>query len=255
MERVENADCPPDTAKDNHDWLYPELLSQERLVEILRQRYIRRTDLDQLQKDELVDLYNKYIIPLPQRTYRNNRRGQEMTKRQAAMEKNRASSLQEEKSSDKKRKMNSGPESRFLTSYNLPSSGERIKPPPSCIDFGKKKIKLSSGSKTSTENKTSINTAVGKLPLKRNSASSGIDHESECSKETDHDIMSASPKKMIKFQNKLSVSALQGDTNSRKAPECNPVNSSETSKHQPMDTSTESSSSKKTFKPSKISWP
>lgn len=37
MEKLDNADGPPDTAKDNHDWLYPELLSQDRLVEILRQ--------------------------------------------------------------------------------------------------------------------------------------------------------------------------------------------------------------------------
>eukprot|EP00105_Crassostrea_gigas_P029394 XP_011451329.1 PREDICTED: ashwin [Crassostrea gigas] len=252
MERVESN---ADTAKDNHDWLYPELMSQDKLVKILRQRYIRRTDLEQLQKDELVDLYYKYIIPLPQRTYRKNRRGQEMTRRQAAMEKKKGTSFQGEESSDRKRTRNSGPESRFLTSYNLPSSGERIKPPPSCIDFGKKKIKLSSGSATSTENKSSTNTAVGKVTLKRNSASSGIDHKSEFSKESGHDNMSVSPKKTIKLNNKLSVSASQTDTNSSKMGECTPVNSSETSEHQPMDTSTESNSSKKTFKASKISWP
>lgn len=129
---------------------------------------------------------------------------------------------------------NSGPESRFLTSYNLPSSGERIKPPPSCIDFGRKKIKLSSGSATSTENKSSTNTDVGKVALKRNSASSGINHKSEFSKETGHDNMSASPKKTIKLNSNLSVSASQRDTNIRKTLENTPVNSSETSEHQPM---------------------
>lgn len=255
MERLDNADGPPDTAKNDHDWLYPELLSQDRLVEILRQRYIRRTDLEQLQKDELVDLYYKFIIPLPQRTYRQNRRGQEMTRRQATMENQRVTSSQGEENSDRKRMRNSGPESRFLTSYNLPSTGERIKPPPSCIDFGKKKIKLSSGSATSTENKSATNTAVGKVALKRNSASGGIDQKSEFSKETGHDNMSASPKKTIKLNSKLSISALQRDSKSRKTSECTPVNSSETSEHQPMDTSSESISSKKTFKPSKISWP
>lgn len=133
-----------------------------------------------------------------------------------------------------RRMRNSGPESRFLTSYNLPSTGERIKPPPSCIDFGKKKIKLSSGSATSTENKSATNTAVGKVALKRNSASGGIDQKSEFSKETGHDNMSASPKKTIKLNSKLSVSASQRDSNSRKTSECTLVNSSETSEHQPM---------------------
>ena len=53
------------------------------------QRYIRYDNLEELDKQDLLDLYYKYIIPLPQRKYRPNRRGREMTKKQIILAKKR----------------------------------------------------------------------------------------------------------------------------------------------------------------------
>lgn len=61
---------------------------------IFFQRYIKTESLEVLDKDELVDLYNKHILPLPQRKYRINRRGQQMTKKQVIAAKNAALILQ-----------------------------------------------------------------------------------------------------------------------------------------------------------------
>ncbi|XP_062620313.1 ashwin-like [Saccostrea cucullata] len=246
--------------RDSHDWLYPELLSEEKLVQILRQRFIRHKDLTQLDKEQLVDLYYKYIIPLPQRTYRNNRRGREMTKRQIVQAKKRKSSLNEADSPDKKKVKSAGSESRFLTSFNLPSSGsgERIKPPPSCINFEKKKIKLSSGSTSSkaatVTKKLSEEKTKTSLKLKQNGGNSEKTDNSESSKATEHTKSASSPeKRTIKLINNLSLSAsetakkskvIKDDVQGGKTPD----------KPEAMDTSPESSS-KKTFKVKKVSWP
>ena len=46
------------------------------------------------------------------------------------------------------RKSSADSSSRLLSSFNITSHGERLKPPPSCIDYSKKKISLSSNNKT-----------------------------------------------------------------------------------------------------------
>ncbi len=43
--------------------------------------------MEELEKGVLVDLYYKNVIPMPQRIYRQNRRGREMTKQQIIMSK------------------------------------------------------------------------------------------------------------------------------------------------------------------------
>lgn len=44
----------------------------------------------------------------------------------------------------------------FVTSFSLPSpTGDRLKPPPNCIDFKKKTIKLNSSSSSSSSSTTS----------------------------------------------------------------------------------------------------
>ncbi|XP_061169549.1 ashwin-like [Saccostrea echinata] len=246
--------------RDSQDWLYPELLSEEKLVQILRQRYIRHTDLTQLAKEQLVDLYYKYIIPLPQRTYRNNRRGREMTKRQIVQAKKRKSSLTEVGSPDKKKVKSVGSESRFLTSFNLPSSGsgERIKPPPSCINFEKKKIKLSSSStssKAGTVTKLSEEKTKTSIKLKQNGGNSEKIDNSESTKATEHTKSTSSPeKRTIKLINNLSLSTSEADVKKSKVIKDNAQEEKTQDKQEAMDTSSESSS-KKTFKMKKVSWP
>ncbi|XP_056014095.1 uncharacterized protein LOC125673838 isoform X2 [Ostrea edulis] len=207
-----------------------------------------------LDKDQLVDLYYTYIIPLPQRTYRNNRRGREMTRRQIAQAKKRKSSSVETGSSDKKKMKSADSESRFLTPYNLPLSGERIKPPPSCIDFGKKKIKLGSGSSSTKERILPVSSdekTTSPIRLKEIAASLDEVH-SELSKVTEQTKSAIFPeKKIIKLNNKrpqtgCKISQTTSDgvpekKNDQVEPEC-------------MDTSTKIST-KKTFKAAKISWP
>ncbi|XP_035828372.1 uncharacterized protein LOC101860928 [Aplysia californica] len=139
---------PPDI-----DWLYPDLLSRDGLIYILKQRYIQPggSDLDSLDKEELVELYNRYILPLPQRKYRNNRRGREMTKKQIILAKKRniaASDDDDESQPSNKNSMQCPPSKGLVNSFGLP--GSRLKPPPSCIDFNRKVVKLSSAKKNST---------------------------------------------------------------------------------------------------------
>lgn len=64
------------------------------------QRYIKSESLELLDKDELVELYNDYVIPLPQRKYRVNRRGREMTKKQIIASKKRRLASAEKASDD-----------------------------------------------------------------------------------------------------------------------------------------------------------
>ncbi|XP_033739652.1 ashwin-like [Pecten maximus] len=137
--------------KQQFDWLYPELLSKDGLLDILRQRYVNHPDIERLEKDDLVELYYKYVIPLPQRKYRMNRRGREMTKKQILLAKKRKIMAPDETEPAKKRQHeDSTTNSRFITSFNDPSKAEnRLKPPPSCIDFKKKTIKLGSSLKPS----------------------------------------------------------------------------------------------------------
>lgn len=94
-----------------------------------------------------MELYYSYVLPLPQRKYRLNRRGKEMTKKQIVMAKKRKLSTTDS-SEPPKKKLSADSNSRLLSSFNITSPGERLKPPPSCIDYSKKKISLSSKSKT-----------------------------------------------------------------------------------------------------------
>lgn len=51
------------------------------------QRGIDQPGIDSFDKNVLVDVYNRYLLPLPQRKYRMNRRGQQMTKKQIILAK------------------------------------------------------------------------------------------------------------------------------------------------------------------------
>ncbi|XP_060068363.1 ashwin-like [Ylistrum balloti] len=136
--------------KQQCDWLYPELMAKEGLLDILRQRYVSHPDIERLEKEELVELYYKYVIPLPQRKYRMNRRGREMTRKQILLAKKRKITAPDDTEPVKKKQYeDSTVNSRLISSFNDPSKGERLKPPPSCIDFNKKTIKLGSGPKSS----------------------------------------------------------------------------------------------------------
>ncbi|XP_060584673.1 ashwin-like [Ruditapes philippinarum] len=159
------------------DWMYPDLMPRDELVSILKQRYIKTESLELLNKDELVELYNEYIIPLPQRKYRPNRRGREMTKKQIIASKKRRLESSDEASDDqpKNKRRSTG---NLLTSFDLPASGtgDRLKPPPSCINFEKKKIKLSNSTKPSSD---MVSSCLDNITIKKRKE---VKHENEAVK-------------------------------------------------------------------------
>jgi hypothetical protein len=99
-------------------------------------------------------------------------------------------------------------ESRFLTSYNLPSSVERIKPPPSCIDSGKKKIKLGSGSISTKGDSSDKKTITIKSTIKLKEIAVSLDEV--------HKEQTNPGKKMIKLNHKrpkgCKTSEMTGDS-------------------------------------------
>ncbi|XP_074627308.1 uncharacterized protein LOC141885303 [Acropora palmata] len=54
-------------ADPSHELDHPEILSKERLIDILRERCIHFEDLLNLEKSDLVELFYKHVTPKPQR--------------------------------------------------------------------------------------------------------------------------------------------------------------------------------------------
>ncbi|PIK58432.1 hypothetical protein BSL78_04653 [Apostichopus japonicus] len=57
------------------DILHPELLSKEKILKLLRDRQVKVDNEDGADMGFLVDLFQRTLMPLPQRVPRNNRRG------------------------------------------------------------------------------------------------------------------------------------------------------------------------------------
>ena len=57
----------------SNELFHPEVLSRERLLQILCDRSIPREHLLYLEKGDLVQLFYKYVTPLPQRLYQLRR--------------------------------------------------------------------------------------------------------------------------------------------------------------------------------------
>ncbi|KAL3170493.1 hypothetical protein MRX96_014562 [Rhipicephalus microplus] len=59
--------------------LYPVLMSSTAIVNILKERYVKHPRLEELDKEALVQLYEKTVLPLPQRKYRDTRSGRALS--------------------------------------------------------------------------------------------------------------------------------------------------------------------------------
>ncbi|KAK7108169.1 ashwin-like [Littorina saxatilis] len=239
------------------DWLYPELLSKEGLVEILSQRFVKLPDdTEHTSKDDLLELYYKYIIPRPQRQYRQNRRGREMTKKQILQSKKRKITGPDD-SEPPAKYMKSAEYSRPVTSFDGVAVGNRLKPPPSCINFEKKVIKLGGSSTTQSPSNTANTTG---LKVKDDTGTTGSTSPKVIklgrSTSASSDPKSpTSPKKTISVNKtvKLINSHLSpsGDIESKKFDATHNASKGE----QPMETDGSDSNAEKKPKRMKISWP
>ncbi|XP_021355339.1 ashwin-like [Mizuhopecten yessoensis] len=268
-----------DDRKQQFDWLYPELLSKDGLLDILKQRYVSHSNLESLEKDDLVELYYKYVIPLPQRKYKMNRRGREMTRKQIMLAKKRKIVAPDEtEPAKKKRHEDNTVNSRFITSFNDPSKAEsRLKPPPSCIDLTKKTIKLGSSSKPSaTENNDSKNDTDSpptKKKIKLITFSSSEITPTVCIKEKSPAISPpvTSPTKDVLISRIKTISLINqhlttSETGAKEKPKTSADNNSttcespnnsttEAKEESPEKESSETFKSKKKIKIARIPWP
>ncbi|XP_049845713.1 uncharacterized protein LOC126298428 [Schistocerca gregaria] len=143
---------------DEHILLHPELLDEDELYRILKDRGVR---MDYgISKRKLLDVFHRLCVPLPQRQYKLSRRGKELTKMREKQE--------QEKAKQSTSVTNNSPSSSSLSlsssSSTMPYSNrqkqhsdhtgkDRLKPPPDLTQS--KKIKLNTSTSTSGSSKAS----------------------------------------------------------------------------------------------------
>ena len=66
------------TSSTSNELDHPEVLSRERLIEILSERCLNLQALVDLEKGDLVQLFYKYVTPLPQRLHQLRRAKREI---------------------------------------------------------------------------------------------------------------------------------------------------------------------------------
>ncbi|KAL3882943.1 hypothetical protein ACJMK2_029245 [Sinanodonta woodiana] len=251
------------------DLLYPEILSHSDIVNILKQRCIKVDGLEKLEKHKLVELFYEYILPLPQRKYRLNRRGRLMTKNQIQLAKKRklSSSTTQDEGEPVLKKKSSGLLNSFALGY---SNSECIKVPETCINMERKTIKLSSSKKDIST--TSLSSSVSKIVLTSDSSKNETEETKERKKTIKPVSISESDtkaNKTINFINKhlTSSNAVKGKCKLEERNHVSEKSPSTVESVTKMDTSTsvvcsknqekedDNSSPKKKFRMSKISWP
>ncbi|XP_063241961.1 ashwin-like isoform X2 [Bacillus rossius redtenbacheri] len=120
--------------------LQPHLLNDSTLINILKDRCVRRQGLASLRRDQLLELFYHVAVPLPQRKYRDNRRGRILTRIRERLERTR--------------QVDSSPSTVQIgfregsSSCRSPATAaaERLKPPPSGASLERRKIRLSTDS-------------------------------------------------------------------------------------------------------------
>ncbi|KAM4731499.1 ashwin [Anableps anableps] len=170
--------------------LHPELLSQDFMQLILRERNVSTRASED--RDRLTELYLRHVIPLPQRTLPNNRWGRKMQKsrgRQTA-----AGYRSESSSNDQHRKRplivfdgkssQSGPLKVKKPEGTKGSAGvtDRLKPPPAA-NLSNPIRKLSG---TSSSSSSSTNRSSDTANLKRDADTSGALKSPEVKKKIQH---------------------------------------------------------------------
>lgn len=128
--------------------LQPELLSETALKQILELRCMKLQNMNSMSKAQLVEIFYRVAAPLPQRNYKDNRRGRLLTKMRRKQERSREKIETIEKKSSITYGFNEASTSHEHGSH---STGDRLKPPPDTKNFEHKKIKLNFSSSRSND--------------------------------------------------------------------------------------------------------
>lgn len=130
-------------------FLCPSLLSEQEILEELRNRCVKIKGLEKKSREELTRIFSRHFIPLPQRTFPNNHHGKLINKmierenfqsRKSKKLEERGSSLQFGFGDNKKGSKLSLPSK---TESTTSVAEDRLKPPIESIDLHNKKISLS----------------------------------------------------------------------------------------------------------------
>ncbi|KAJ8027483.1 hypothetical protein HOLleu_32636 [Holothuria leucospilota] len=187
------------------DMSNPELLSKEDLIRLLKERHIKIEEA-QVDKAKLVNLFQRTLMPLPQRVPRNNRRGKRtkalIKKLDALKPKNEKAQNAVEYQNPKKKKTSEVKKGLLISSELNLSSGPRLKPPPVVINKKRAVIKLGSSTPTrkhSDKNVATIRTGLSKVKL--SPASGKTDSEFKLNKET----KTSSPQESIQKPGRVKI--------------------------------------------------
>jgi len=160
---------------------------------VLLQRHILKDSLDCLDKYKLVELFYKYVVPLPQRIYGSGRRERRLSKIRNSKEgMKRPIDASTSNKDDRQQKR----------PCNQTNAGDRLKPPPSKKNGENKFVKLSKCSTKSsdTDSNRKFTNAEKELGKEHNSdiRSNSSKHDTAFSESKSAD--GVSPSKKSKFQ-------------------------------------------------------
>ncbi|XP_077977918.1 ashwin-like [Glandiceps talaboti] len=179
------------------DLLHPEILSKETIIKILKSRCVRLDNMYNMDKDALVEVFHRTVLPMPQREFRDNRRGKIMAKLRPKKRKIsdvekfvKNMSVSDGGPAAKRRASGGSSHTGLITSVNITSTTERLKPPPIVINKNKTVVKLNPSKKdteiksVSSGNSSSGGGGSGRTIIKLNSNPSTpqSNHSKECKK-------------------------------------------------------------------------
>ncbi|XP_015523880.1 uncharacterized protein LOC107227286 isoform X1 [Neodiprion lecontei] len=132
------------TTLENYQLLHPELLTEDALIQVLRDRCVEEPQLKSATRNELVELFKRVALPLPQRTFDDSTHmGRKLMSLQRRMDKRGASAVKITSTSDGPSNVGSTLSNNDCNSMHAGNVNSRLKPPLEIIGSETKKIRLS----------------------------------------------------------------------------------------------------------------
>ncbi|XP_041979877.1 ashwin-like [Aricia agestis] len=110
--------------------LHPELLTNEQLMSIIRERHLRVPNIEMMDRDILLDVFHQYCVPYGQRKYRDSGRGKVLNKVR-------------DMSPEQMHKLDTI-NNNIVHNSSYQREVDRLKPPPDMLSCQIKRIKLDS---------------------------------------------------------------------------------------------------------------